>query len=85
MPIAWESPTDRIVMRQPTDAGIATVCKSATGSFVLKVGAHTLGHAQTIVGALDMADRCLSEKIRRGDWMLGGVEMAERRARGRGR
>jgi hypothetical protein len=61
---------DKIVLRQPTDAGDATVSKAATGSFVLRIGAHTLGHTQTLVGALDMAERCLPEKIRRGDWLV---------------
>ena len=83
--MACESADDRIVLRQPTDAGIATVCKSATGSFVLKVGSRTLGHTQTLVGALDMAERCLCDQIRRGEWMLGGAAGAARTGVGRAR
>jgi hypothetical protein len=70
MPLEPRVTEDRIVLRQPTDSGDATVCRSAAGSFVLRIGTRTLGHTQTLVGALDMAERCLPEKIRRGDWLV---------------
>ena len=76
---------DRTLLRQATADGIATVSRSSGGTFLVKFGPSTLGHAQTLIGALDMADRCLADKIRRGDWILASSGGADHRALTRAR